>query len=278
MKTSIVLATYNGERYLSKQLESLISQTLPFDELIIIDDASNDSTIDIIKKYSKVFSNIKFFINSNNVGWRQNFFNGLKYVNNDIIFFCDQDDIWEKDKLKIMVEVFKNNPKVLVLHSGLRQINHNDKQIMNVNMRKFEFFQSSRVLHIPFDKSFQYQNAPGCLIAIRRLLLINLKYIDIDIPHDNFFFKLGILMNGAYIVEKNLINYRIHGLNSSGSSNLNLYGKVDITKRIKNIEIINCYLKLFLEICNKLTRIDFNKKAILKSSIIFNGYRVKFLK
>lgn len=101
MKTvSVVMATYNGEKYLREQLDSIINQTYPIHEIIIQDDCSIDGTIAIIEEYAREYSNIMFFVNDNNLGINQNFKTAVMRATGDFIALSDQDDIWFPDKIE----------------------------------------------------------------------------------------------------------------------------------------------------------------------------------
>lgn len=100
---SIVLATYNGEKFLHQQLDSLINQTYKKIEIIIVDDCSTDKTIDIINEYANKFNYIKFYQQEKNVGYQKNFETAARLANGEFIAFCDQDDIWINNKIEILV-------------------------------------------------------------------------------------------------------------------------------------------------------------------------------
>lgn len=97
---SIVMTTYNGEYYLKDQLDSLLKQTIPFEELIIQDDKSKDHTPDIVKEYASTDNRIKFYQNEKNLGWNINFITAIKRAKGEYIALCDQDDIWYPQKLE----------------------------------------------------------------------------------------------------------------------------------------------------------------------------------
>lgn len=97
---SVALCTYNGEKYIRQQLDSILSQTMPVDEIIIRDDCSNDATCSIIEEYLSLYSCINYKRNESNLGFAKNFENAIFYCQGDYIFFSDQDDIWDKDKVK----------------------------------------------------------------------------------------------------------------------------------------------------------------------------------
>lgn len=103
-KISVVMATYNGEKYILEQLDSLRDQTYVPDEVIICDDCSTDNTLALLKKYIKNnnMKNWKVEQNINNIGWKKTFWNLLQQAKNEFIFLSDQDDIWDSNKLMFM--------------------------------------------------------------------------------------------------------------------------------------------------------------------------------
>lgn len=102
---SVVLCTYNGEAFLREQLDSILGQTLQADEIIIQDDNSTDSTMDILREYSKRFPHIKVYCNSVNMGINPNFFSAINKASGDYIAISDQDDIWEEYKLDLQMQL-----------------------------------------------------------------------------------------------------------------------------------------------------------------------------
>ena len=108
---SIALATYNGELYVSELLNSILDQTTLPDELIISDDASTDSTLEIINEFARnVTFPVKILINKKRLGSTGNFEVAIRASSGDIIFPCDQDDIWYRHKIERMLECLVNNP------------------------------------------------------------------------------------------------------------------------------------------------------------------------
>lgn len=108
-KISIAMATYNGERYLRDQLDSIFLQTIPFVELVIVDDASTDGTWDIISEYAAKDNRIKSYRNEKNVGVTKNFEKALAYCTGDYIALSDQDDLWFPNHLEALAEEIGNN-------------------------------------------------------------------------------------------------------------------------------------------------------------------------
>lgn len=97
---SIVMCTYNGEAYLAEQIDSLLAQTYPIDEIIIQDDGSNDGTLPLLRTYAAAHPVIKVYNNEGEHGVNNNFFSAMRRAQCDYIAICDQDDIWEHDKVE----------------------------------------------------------------------------------------------------------------------------------------------------------------------------------
>lgn len=113
MKTSVVIATYNGEEYIEEQLETIKDQTRIVDEVLVFDDLSQDGTVLLIKNFIEKYglSNWNLIVNKVNKGYSRNFYEGICKATGDIIFCCDQDDIWDKRKIENMVTFFEKIQK-----------------------------------------------------------------------------------------------------------------------------------------------------------------------
>lgn len=132
MKTSVALCTYNGEKYIKQQLDSILKQTVPVDEIIVCDDGSTDTTISIINSYQKQYPEIfKVHINEQNLRSVKNFEKAVSLCTNEIIFLSDQDDIWIDEKVQIYLNHFNKNPNISVIASNGYGIDENDN-ILNV--------------------------------------------------------------------------------------------------------------------------------------------------
>ncbi|MCI8527550.1 MAG: glycosyltransferase [Lachnospiraceae bacterium] len=117
MKVSVLLCTYNGEKYVEEQLKSLLWQTHMPDEVIIIDDLSTDNTVGAVKNF--ILENLlsekwKLIVNEENKGWKRNFMEGIRLTKGDILFFCDQDDVWFQNKVELMYDFLEQHPEVKI--------------------------------------------------------------------------------------------------------------------------------------------------------------------
>ncbi len=108
-KVSVVMCTYNGERFLREQLESIIGQTYPIYELLIQDDRSTDATWTILQEYEAKYSFVKVVRNEKNVGVAENFRRAFYLVTGDYIVVSDQDDIWFNNKIEHMLDAIGDN-------------------------------------------------------------------------------------------------------------------------------------------------------------------------
>lgn len=106
---SVVLCTYNGEKFIAEQLESVLSQTYRNLEIILCDDASTDHTFSILESYAARDQRIKLFRNEKNIGYNQNFEKAIGLAGADHIAIADQDDIWEQNKIEAMITGWPEN-------------------------------------------------------------------------------------------------------------------------------------------------------------------------
>lgn len=109
-RVSIVLCTYNGEKYLARQLDSILSQTYPIYEIIIQDDHSTDNTDKIIKDYALRYPVIKPYFNEKNLGFKSNFSDAASKATGDYIALSDQDDIWLNNHIELLVNLIGDKP------------------------------------------------------------------------------------------------------------------------------------------------------------------------
>lgn len=120
---SLVMTTYNGLKYISEQLESIKNQTVLPDEVLIYDDRSTDGTYEYVQEYIQTNKLDKWNVvrNKENKGYSLNFSDAMKESHGDIVFLCDQDDIWHLDKIKVMSEIMNSHPEIELLASNVHE-------------------------------------------------------------------------------------------------------------------------------------------------------------
>lgn len=204
---SVCMATYNGEKYLKEQLDSILKQIKSSDELIISDDGSTDLTRTIIKEYQKEYNNI-YLIDGPKMGVQKNFENALRKSKGDIIFLSDQDDIWMDNKVDVVLAAFQNPSVVLILH---------DAQIVDQNEQVIEdsFFEH-RGSQSGFFKNLWKNSYLGCCMAFRRSVLERCLPFPPKIEmHDWWIGLISEMMGEVRLIDKPLLKYRRHGENVS---------------------------------------------------------------
>lgn len=215
MRISIAMTTYNGADYLLEQLESLRTQSLMADEVIIVDDCSTDNTVELLNMYIQKYhlDNWVLIKNSSNIGWRKNFRKALQETTGDIVFLCDQDDIWNKDKILLMVKEFHKSPSIELLASNyeILDFGRNDK----IKIRDVELDNGAIVPFSLKNKSISVMR-PGCTFAVKRELIVLLEKYDIDrFGHDNILWNLAMIRGTLYLYLKRLIHFRRHETSAS---------------------------------------------------------------
>lgn len=213
----IVMSTYNGERYLREQLNSLLSQKDVEINIRVADDCSTDNTVSILEEYKKKYPNIDFYINKTNKGFTYNFldlFFSVKNESFDYLAFSDQDDVWLDNKLISAIKMIKDNDKGkgMLYCSNLKNV---DRNLNYLSMQeKKDISKSKRYSYLVANI------ATGCTIVIdRKLYDISIKYYPKDIYlHDYWIFLIGAYL-GNFVYDTNAyILYRQHGNNQIGSN------------------------------------------------------------
>lgn len=268
---SVVMAVYNGEKYLCEQLDSIVTQSLLPDEIIIMDDMSTDATFEILQKYSSQYLSIiwKIFRNNKNIGWRRNFIEGLKKAEGEFVFFCDQDDIWYKEKIETMFLCMKSNIKIKLLASTYTPIYENGNQYIEKKILK-NFKQTNTVKQVKFTEKFLYVDLPGCVYLLHRDLVK--KIIEkwyYPSAHDSIAWRIAMIDDSLYILDRPLIYFRRHN-KSATAKKRNSY-KEKISDCLFWKQVIDNLLYYLQSSNNSL-----NKQKILLKAQRFVGTRLHF--
>lgn len=227
-KAIILMATYNGKKYIEAQLDSIINQTYKNWELYISDDLSTDGTMDILKGYSKKEPRIKKIIlnNSNQHGPYANFYNLINYLKKNIntsdisfYFYCDQDDIWINKKVQEEIECLTKQNKI---NPGKPNLCYSDLMLMDskgkLMNKKLSDNTNIDLSSNPYNIFFSNRYVWGTTMAHNNVLwdMINLDGIDGTISHDNYITYYAVAFGSIKYINECLVNYRRHDNNSSG--------------------------------------------------------------
>lgn len=273
----ILLSVYNGAKYLPEQLDSLFRQTYQDFRIIIRDDCSNDNSADIIKKYCDNYPQ-KIIVVPNggeNLGATNSFFELLKHSTSDLIMFCDQDDVWNNDKLEMVMDFYyekvetKNSP--FLIHTAADVVDEN----LNLLEERTRQFNESK---FGMEKSFKWQifqnDVTGCTVMINSAMRKLVKDIDFlnhkVIQHDWFLAQVAHIFNAKYFLPIRTIKYRQHANNVKGAKKITFIQRIIL--KIKHGITYPYYdqIKTLLQI-----NIDTDKKVILSEFAGLQG-KTKF--
>ena len=279
---SVVVATYNGEKYIIKQLESIKNQTVKVDEVVICDDCSEDATVSITEDFIQQNNLNGWYVHKNekNLGYSLNFLSGLSLTKGDYVFLCDQDDLWYENKVERLTNYLDNNPTCLSVSSRYNIIDENDNVISNTSINFSDQINDGSIKPVTLESQIGTSNIRGCAMCIKKELIEKIEIIKLDdlLGHDWLINVLACLNGENVIINEILFGYRYHGNNTSLSAiaRKNLIG--DYEKRIRGIRQSIYAHKYILTNKEKYINItDYDIKNISKQ-IKFDENRLKFLK
>lgn len=154
-RISIVLCTYNGQAYLPEQLASLARQQRPPDELIVADDQSTDATPEIVRAFATTAPfPVRFLQNAENLGLNRNFADAFARAEGDLVFFCDQDDVWHPQKLARFATAFALDPQVGLVFCDARVVSPQLAPLGHTHWQSVDFTPAlqARFRHDPQDQ------------------------------------------------------------------------------------------------------------------------------
>lgn len=234
-KVEILLATYNGERYLSSQLASLLAQDWDDFSITVSDDGSTDATWTILEQFAAKSQKIRLLRNAARNGIIGNFTFLMEQSTAEYVAFCDQDDLWDSNKLSILMEQMKKLEAAhekaipILLYSDMRLIDVEDR-ILTTSLWK----QAGVIPPKARFRNLLAQNlVTGCTTLANRVLLEKAKPICGFSPimmHDYWLSLVAMAFGVCYPVETQTISYRQHASNAVGAG-----AKLTILQRVKRI-------------------------------------------
>lgn len=254
MKLSVALCTYNGEKYLHKQLCSILNQSLNVHEIIICDDNSTDNTKTILTQfYLNNVEIVDLTFNEINIGVIKNFENAISKCSGDIIFLSDQDDIWHYDKVKIIVDLFSRNQDALAVFTDADLINSDNEPISGSLWEKWGFDPFIQDLWLNNSNAcislMQYDNkATGATMALRNELRKSILPFENmgNYWHDAWICLWAAKKNGLFFIDNKTISYRIHPEQLIGIKNGILFNKVKVHNNSIKLSSVKKKLKLII--------------------------------
>lgn len=207
---SIALATYNGERYIREQIDSLLSQTYQNFELVISDDGSTDDTQIILEEYSKKDERVCWTKNNKGRGVVTNFSEAILKCRGEIVFLCDQDDFWYPDKISKHVTVYQDK-SVAWAYNELVVTDENRKHTGYLTDNLPDYWTRRNFLYYTWGSCVL-----GCVTSYRRKLLDDIWPADINAPGHDSWIQLAIYPAKSARIAEVLQDYRQHSNNVVG--------------------------------------------------------------
>ncbi|VBB46856.1 conserved hypothetical protein [uncultured Paludibacter sp.] len=203
---SVCLASFNGEKYIKEQIDSILIQLGEDDELIVSDDGSTDKTLEIIREFDD--QRIKLYENNKIHGYTHNFENALKHTSGDYIFFSDQDDIWLPNKVEIMLPHLVNDNFVI-----------SDGYITNEKLEIISRISSWRAYKKGYFQNLYKSIYAGCTSAFTKKIKEYVLPFPLTkyVQHDTWIGLLCELKFNVIYIEEPLILYRRHKTNTSSA-------------------------------------------------------------
>lgn len=283
MKISVAMATYNGMKFIEKQLDSVRMQFKMPHEVVISDDSSTDGTADFVEEYIEKHSLFgwRLYRNSENSGFKRNFLSALSKTGGDIVFLCDQDDIWCNDKTEKMSRIMEENPHILSLSSSFDFIDEAGEEIQRHSAEKtfnhglvYGKADENTIVKIALKTVMHSNISPGCTTAIRGELrdafCLNSNSV---LPHDWELNLLAAAHGGLYFYNEKLSHYRIHSSNTLGLDSAPK-GRVEIAKEKLSAAETLCRYEDFSELLNmqknRLYALE-NKKPLSAVRLFFSS-------
>ena len=230
MKLSVVICTYNGATYIADKLKSILNQTRHIDEIVVSDDGSTDNTIETVKNVFKeeCFDNYRIIINKPGKGVANNFLSALKIATGEYVFLCDQDDIWDKEKVDIFEQYIKSNHGMAYFSDG-DLIDSDGNKLSGTLWEAIPFsltmLKNQNIFSLMLNRSI----VTGSAMAVSRELIAQCKLncIPEGWIHDDFLGFIAATENSIYPIDKRLYCYRQHGNNIVGAEKLSLAQKMN---------------------------------------------------
>lgn len=218
MKTiSIALCTYNGEKYLTEQLQSLFDQTLKPNEIVISDDGSKDGTLEIVAQFqSKNLIPIRLLKHEKNLGVYKNFIHCIEQCESEIVFTCDQDDYWMPDKLEKHMRIHENEAIDLVYSNAEVVLNTLDNIL-------YPLWERESILDVQKGKSsfsslvVKGQSIAGCCMSFKKSFFEKILPVPDLVYHDDWIATSACLSGKIIGLPEPLIKYRQHDGNVVGT-------------------------------------------------------------
>lgn len=218
---SVCMAAYNGERFISEQIQSILSQLTLFDEIVVVDDNSTDGTIAVVTGVAD--NRIKLLRHAQNLGVSRSFEDAIRAASNPIVFLSDQDDVWVEDKVDIILEAFASNPDVTLIATDTALINSEGELI------KASYFGPRGRFSQGFWANWMRNRFGGCTMAFRAAIIDEILPLphDYDVLHDLWIgVRNDLARHKTLYIDRPLVLNRRHNSTATGRGSLSLWRRL----------------------------------------------------
>lgn len=272
---SVVLASFNGKKFIKKQLESILNQTHTHLELILVDDGSTDITLEIVKEYLRQDKRVRLFPTDKNQGLVKNFERGLTLARGEYIVLADQDDIFHKYKIEKQLAKITASPQTDMVISDLELIDEKDNLISD-SMWEFQGIKPEK--NAPFKRLCVDNYATGCSMMFSRELLNSAIPFPSQLKiHDQWLALLAVRRSGGGIgvIREPLTRYRQHQGNVIGAKSSKHLNWFNVCSKLFSLNGLKIYHQNSVQlISEKHLRV----LSFLERSDLFSRQEVAYLR
>ncbi len=213
---SVALCTYNGERFLQEQLDSIAMQSRTPDEVVVGDDGSSDSTLEILERWKQsVPFSVRIERNERNLGFAKNFESTLSRCTGDVVFLCDQDDVWLPNRVERMTEALEQDAAVGIVICGVDLIDQDGNPMSDEASRLYRMSYPDDTSVYYLEYALKHPSRAGCMMAVRRNVLEKVYPLPDGWSHDVWLFSIAPLYGEIQSLPDVLMHFRRHGNNAS---------------------------------------------------------------
>lgn len=244
MTVAIAVALYNGAKFIEEQLESLRLQTVPADQVVFCDDGSTDGTPDIVQNYIERYAlqdKWTVYKNKANLGYAKNFYHAMELCTADIIFLCDQDDIWKADKIERMSRILLENDNISLLMCKAGVIDAEGNELHGLLISKAK--ETEAVTPVSLQQLFSTCAWTGMLMCVRRSFFEKYKETlkHIDAPHDLALALTAVDSDAFYVYDYVGAFHRRH-TNNAAHEEHRLHKMLNLETKLRDIRVYTAYL------------------------------------
>ncbi len=274
MTVGVAVALYNGARFIGPQLDSIRNQTLEPNRVVLCDDGSNDGTIEIVTSYIEKYAlqdKWTLIQNEDNLGYARNFYKAMRLCETDIIFLCDQDDLWKENKIERMTDVMNRHPDILLLASKFGMIDENGNALHGILEKKTsETGKIRKIGHKELLSAFYW---PGMIMAVKKDFFCEIfeTIRPHKVAHDRVLAHFAAESNGFYEYDYISSYHRRHGNNTANEEH-RIFKLLNLKRKLRDMKDHIDMLEGLLNI-----PLPFSKKSVdlIAASLEFSKMREK---